>query len=250
MAAGRAFGGAGQHESLQDSGEAPRMSTTMEGGVGAHHSVPVPSVTPGESSGLQANTDRSGTGTEHRRRDGEAASGGVVAEDFHKGFVTPRSQQGLPTIAEMVEGIPSASRFMSGIGSFFRVARTEVMQVPSAWQNSHDTPPRSTTVSRDSPEGQRALGERSLGSHSSSPPTLGLHGTPTSFGPPPERDGQLLSQDVCSRGPPYFMVIHPIGPRVDRTPHLYHRRLFRQRLQGSLQGLIKGPRCRMPRSLG
>ena len=199
MAAGRAFGGAGQHESLQDSGEAPRMSTTMEGGVGAHLSVPVPSITPGESSGLQANTDRSGTGTEHGRRDGEAASGGVVAEDFHEGFVTPRSQQGLPTIAEMVEGIPSASQFMSGIGSFFRVARTEVMQVPSAWQNTHDTPPRSTTLSRDSPEGQRALGERSLGSHSSSPPTLGLQGTPTSFGPPPERDGQLLSQDVLQR---------------------------------------------------
>ena len=129
----------------------------------------------------------------------EAASGGVVAEDFQEGFVTPRSQQGLPTIAEMVEGIPSASQFMSGIGSFFRVARTEVMQVPSAWQNTHDTPPRSTTLSRDSPEGQRALGERSLGSHSSSPPTLGLHGTPTSFGPPPERDGQLLSQDVLQR---------------------------------------------------
>ena len=199
MAAGRAFGGAGQHESLQDSGEAPRMSTTMEGGVGAHLSVPVPSITPGESSGLQANTDRSGTGTEHGRRDGEAASGGVVAEDFHEGFVTPRSQQGLPTIAEMVEGFPSASHFMSGIGSFFRVARTEVMQVPSAWQNTHDTPPRSTTLSRDSPEGQRALGERSLGSHSSSPPTLGWQGTPTSFGPPPERDGQLLSQDVLQR---------------------------------------------------
>ena len=199
MAAGRAFEGAGQRDSLQDSGEAPQMSTTMEGGVRAHHSVPVPSITPGESSGLQANTDRSGTGTEHGRRDGEAASGGVVAEDFHEGFVTPRSQQGLPTIAEMVEGIPSASQFMSGIGSFFRVARTEVMQVPGAWQNTHDTPPRSTTVSRDSPEGQRALGERSLGSHSSSPPTLGLHGTPTSFGPPPERDGQLLSQDVLQR---------------------------------------------------
>ena len=99
----------------------------------------------------------------------------------------------------MVEGIPGASQFMSGIGSFFRVARTEVMEVPSAWQNTHDTPPRSTTVSRDSPEGHRALGERSLGSHSSSPPTLGLHGTPTSFGPPPERDGQLLSQDVLQR---------------------------------------------------
>ena len=75
MAAGRAFGGAGQHESLQDSGEAPRMSTTMEGGVGGNHCVPVPSVTQGESSGLQANTDRSGTGTEHGHRDGEDTSG-------------------------------------------------------------------------------------------------------------------------------------------------------------------------------
>ena len=45
-------------------------------------------------------------------------SGGVVAGDSQvEGFVTPRSQQGLPTIAEVVEGFP-----------FFRVARTEVMQ--------------------------------------------------------------------------------------------------------------------------
>ena len=65
----------------------------------------------------------------------------------------------------MVEGIPSASWLVSGIGSFFRVACTEVMQVPRAWQRTHDTPPQSTTVSRDSPEGQRVLGERSLGSH-------------------------------------------------------------------------------------
>ena len=80
--------------------------------------------------------------TEHARRDGEAGSGGAVAEDYHEGLVTPRSQQGLPTIAEMVEGIPSASWFMSGIGSFFRVARAEVTQVPRAWQRTHDTPPR------------------------------------------------------------------------------------------------------------
>ena len=198
-AAGRASGSAGQQESRPDSGEASQVSTTMEGGFEAHRSVPLPSITPGESSGLQANTGRSGTGTEQERRDGEAAPEGLVAENFQEGFVTPRSQQGLPTIAEMVEGIPSASRFMSGIGSFFRVARTEVMQVPSVWHDTHDTPPRSTTLSRDSPEGQRALGERSLGSHSSSPPTLGLQGTPTSFGPPPERDGQLLSQDVLQR---------------------------------------------------
>ena len=146
MAAGRAFEGAGQRDSLQDSGEAPQMSTTMEGGVRAHRSVPLPSITPGESSGLQANTGRSGTGTEQERRDGEAAPEGLVAENFHEGFVTPRSQQGLPTITEMVEGIPSASRFMSGIGSFFRVARTEVMQVPKcmAKHSRHTTTKHNT----------------------------------------------------------------------------------------------------------
>ena len=98
----------------------------------------------------------------------------------------------------MVEGFPIANQFMQGIGSFFRVARTEVMHTQHA-RHTHDTPPQSTSLSRDSPEKQRALGERSLGSHSSSPPTLGLQGTPTSFGPPPERDGQLLSQDVLQR---------------------------------------------------
>ena len=192
-AAGRASGSAGQHESLQNSGEASQVSTTMEGGVEAHRSVPLTSMTPGESSGLQANTGRSGTGTEQVRRDGEAAPEGLVAEDFHEGFVTPRSQQGLPTIAEMVEGIPSASRFMSGIGSFFR-ARTEAMQVPSVWHNTHDTPPRSTTLSRDSPEGQRALGERSLGSHSSSLPTLGLQALPLPLARPASRKGWPVAQ--------------------------------------------------------
>ena len=196
-AAGRASGSAGQHESLQDSGGASQVSTTIEGGVQAHCSVPLPSMTPGESSGLQADTDRSGAGTQQRRGEGEASSGGVAAEDFHEGFVTPRSQ-GLSTIAEMVEGIPIANQFMQGIGSFFRVARTEVLHTQHA-RHTHDTPPRSTSLSRDSPEGHRVLGDRSLGSQSSSPPTLGLHGTPASFGPPPERDGQLLSQDVLQR---------------------------------------------------
>ena len=96
MAAGRAFAGVGQHGSLQDSGETPQVSTTPEGGIGAHHSVPMPSITPGESSGLQANTDTSGTSTEHARRDGEAGSGGAVAEDFHEGLVTPRSHRVYP----------------------------------------------------------------------------------------------------------------------------------------------------------
>ena len=165
LAAGRAFEGAGQHDSVHESGEASQVSTTLEGGI-AHRFVQEPSNTPSESSGLQADTDRSGAGTQQRCGEGEASSGGLAAEDFHEGFVTPRSQ--LSTIAEMVEGIPIANQFMQGIGSFFRVARTEVMHTQHA-RHTHDTPPRSTSLSRDSPEGQRALGERSLGSHSSSP---------------------------------------------------------------------------------
>ena len=106
LAAGRAFEGAGQHDSVHESGEASQVSTTLGGGI-AHRFVPEPSNTPGESSGLQADTDRSGAGTQQRRGEGEALSGGVAAEDFQ--------------------------------------------------------------------------------------------GTPTSFGPPPERDGQLLSQDVLQR---------------------------------------------------
>ena len=137
------------------------------------------------------------------RRDGEAVPGGVAAEHFHEGFVTPRSQQGLSTIAEMVDGIPSASRFMSGIGSFFRVARTEVVQVPSVLQGTHATSPRATTSqTRDSPSGASgpmALRDGSLGSHTSSPPQLGAQGTPTSFAAPPGRDGPLLSADMLQR---------------------------------------------------
>ena len=204
MAAGRAFEGAGQRESLQDSGEAPQVSTTMDGGIGAHHSVPAPGITPGESSGLQVNTGRSGTGTEHGRRDGEAVPGGVAAEHTHEGFVTPRSQQGLPTIAEMVEGFPASGlQLMTRVGDFFRVARTEVVQVPAVRQGTYATPPRTaTSQTRDSPSGASgpmALGDGSLGSHNSSPPQMGAHGTPTSFAPPPGRDGPLLSADMLQR---------------------------------------------------
>ena len=46
----------------------------------------------------------------------------------------------------------------------------------------------------DTAEGQRVLGEKSSASHSSSPPSLGF-----SFGPLPEEDGQLRSQDVLQR---------------------------------------------------
>ena len=75
---------------------------------------------------------------------GDAEPGGrVVAGASTEGFVTPRSQQGLPTIAEMVEGFPSTGlQLMTRVGDFFRVARTEVVQVPAVLQGTHATPPR------------------------------------------------------------------------------------------------------------
>ena len=79
-------------------------------------------------------------------RENEALLRGVIAENGRSvegGFVSPRSEQGMPTIAEMVEGIPGAHQLISRVGSFFRVARTEVTQVPAV----HVTPPRSTTRS-------------------------------------------------------------------------------------------------------
>ena len=127
--------------------------------------------------------------------------GGVAAEHFHEGFVTPTSQQGLPTIAEMVEGFPASGlQLMTRVGDFFRVARTEVVQVR---QRTDATPPRTaTSQTRDcssGASGPMALGDGSLGSHTSSPPQMGAHGTPTSFAPPPGRDGPLLSADMLQR---------------------------------------------------
>ena len=52
---------------------------------------------------------------------------------------------------------------------------------------------------RRSLDGVMALGAGSLGSYTSSPPQLGAHGTPTSFAPPPGRDGPLLSADMLQR---------------------------------------------------
>ena len=68
-----------------------------------------------------------------------------------EGFVTPRSQQGLPTILEMVEGFPATGlRIMSRAGEFFQVARTEVLPVvPSVEQQA--TPPRSAMHTRAGP---------------------------------------------------------------------------------------------------
>ena len=92
---------------------------------------------------------------------------------------------------------------MTRVGDFFRVARTEVVQVPAVLQGTHATPPRTVTShTRDSPSGASgpmASGDGSLGSHTSSPPQLGAHGTPTSFAPPPGRDGPLLSADMLQR---------------------------------------------------
>ena len=115
----------------------------------------------------------------------------------------------------MVEGFPVSGRqLMTRVGDFFRVARTEVTQVP-VWQDSHVTPPRSTTRSTGSPDGalgNLALGDGSLGSHGSLPPQVGSHGTPASFAPPPPgREGSLLSADVLQR-------MHALK---QRAPHLY-----------------------------
>ena len=215
MAARRGLEGTGQADTAESGGVQSQASTTTEhGGIPSTPWVHVPVQTPGGSSGLQSSTSMSGTGTERLGRDGEALLGGVIAENapsVEGGFVTPRSEQGMPTIAEMVEGIPGAHQLMSRVGNFFRVARTEVMEVPAV----HVTPPRSTTRSTGSPDGilgSLAVGDGSLGSHGSSPPQVGSHGTPASFAPPPPgREGSLLSADVLQR-------MHALE---QRAPHLY-----------------------------
>ena len=200
MATGGALGGIDQTGVCADSGGMPQVSTANEGGDGVQMVVPVSgNVSPGESPGLEASTGML-LGTES----GDAESGGrVVTGASAEGFVTPRSQQGLPTIAEMVEGFPASGlQLMTRVGDFFRVARTEVVQVPAVRQGTYATPPRTaTSQTRDSPSGASgpmALGDGSLGSHSS-PPQMGAHGTPTSFAPPPGRDGPLLSADMLQR---------------------------------------------------
>ena len=215
MAAGRGLEGTGQADTAESGGVQSQASTTTEhGGIPSTPWVHAPVQAPGGSSGLQSSTSMSGTGTERLGREGEALLGGVIAENapsVEGGFVTPRSEQGMPTIAEMVEGIPGAHQLMSRVGSFFRVARTEVMQVPAV----HVTPPRSTTRSTGSPDGplgSLAVGDGSLCSHGSSPPQVGSHGTPASFAPPPPgREGSLLSADVLQR-------MHALE---QRAPHLY-----------------------------
>ena len=199
VATGGTLGGVDQHEPSGGSGGMPPGSTTIMGGDVAHHVAQMPDASPGESPGLQTSAGMLGTVS------GDALSGGVFAGDSQvEGFVTPRSQQGLPTIAEMVEGFPASGlQLMTRVGDFLRVARTEVVQVRAVLQGTHATPPRATSSqTRDSPSGSSgpmALGDGSLGSHTSSPPQLGAHGTPTSFAPPPGRDGPLLSADMLHR---------------------------------------------------
>ena len=211
LATGRALDSTGQSGTAEPDGVQHQVSTTNEGGIASTPGVQLPGQAPGGSPGLEASTGMSGTASS------EALPGGrvVAGDSTGEGFVTPRSQQGLPTIAEMVEGFPVSGRqLMTRVGDFFRVARTEVMQVP-VWQDSHVTPPRRTTRSTGSPDGalgNLALGDGSLGSHGSSPPQVGSHGTPASFAPlPPGREGSLLSADVLQR-------MHALE---QRAPHVY-----------------------------
>ena len=92
------------------------MSTTNEGGIASTQGVQLPGQAPGGSPGLEASTGMSGTASS------EALPGGrvVAGDSTGEGFVTPRSQQGLPTIAEMVEGFPVSGRqLMTRVGGFF-----------------------------------------------------------------------------------------------------------------------------------
>ena len=147
------------------------MSTATEGDDKAQMVVPIPgNIAPSGSPGLEAITGMLGTASGDAEPEGRKVAGASM-----KGFVSPRSQQGLPTIAEMVEGFPSTGlQLMTRVEDFFRVARTEVVQVPVVLQGTQATPPRTiASHTRDSPSGASgpmALGDGSLGSYMSSPP--------------------------------------------------------------------------------
>ena len=93
-ATGGALGGIDQTGVCADSVRMPK-STATEGGDEVQTVVPIPgNVAPGGSPGLEASTGMLGTAS------GDAEPGGrVVAGASAEGFVTPRSQQGLPTIS-------------------------------------------------------------------------------------------------------------------------------------------------------
>ena len=104
VATGGALGGIDQAGACADSGGMPQVSTANVGGDEVQMVVPIPGkVSPGGSPGLEASSGMLGTVS------GDAEPGGrVVAGVSTEGFVTPRSQQGLPTIAEiLVQGSSS-----------------------------------------------------------------------------------------------------------------------------------------------
>ena len=197
MCAGRARESTGQSGTAEPDGVQHQVSTTSDGGIASTQGYNCPVK---HRAGAQVSTGMSGTASS------EALPGGrvVAGDSTGEGFVTPRSQQGLPTIADFPV---SGRQLMTRVGDF------EVTQVP-VWQDSHVTPPRSTTRSTDSPDGalgNLALGDGSLGSHGSSPPQVGSHGTPASFAPPPPGRESLLSAAVLQR-------MHALE---QRAPHLY-----------------------------
>ena len=114
------------------------------------------------------------------------------------------AQQGLPTISKMVEGLPGADiQLMTRLGELFRVARvaTEVKGSCSAARFTRCNATKHITNTRDSPSGapgQLALTERSLGSHSSSPPQVGVQYA-NFLCTTSRRDGPLLSAEMLQR---------------------------------------------------
>ena len=200
-AAGRASGGGDPAEGT------PQVSTTTDGGIAsAPRSAPPRSIAPGGSPGPEANASAHQAASSEARPAMDLSGGGVcgmlggirsTGETVGaEGFVTPRSQQGLPTIAEMVEGFPATGfRIMSRVGEFFQVARTEVLPVvPSVEQQA--TPPRNAMHTRAGP---LALGDEIVGSQTGSPPQVGSRSTPTSFAPGPGRETPLLNAEMLQR---------------------------------------------------
>ena len=125
-AAGRASVGIDPSGTADPGAGVQQVSTTSVGGNVLEKS-------PGESSGSQANAATHqatlGDANEATGRGGDGVVGGIRFTGEGEGFVTPRSEQGLPTIAEMVEGFPGAgTQLMSRVGELLRVARvaTEV----------------------------------------------------------------------------------------------------------------------------
>ena len=111
---------------------------------------------------------------------------------------------------------------------FFRVARTEVMQLPAVWQDSHVTPPRSTSQSRSSPSQtpghlEKGARVRIAVCHPQWECMVRLLPLPR-FPRLPGGITLICSVRTCcsacrlqSKGFPYFMVIHLTSLQVDET---------------------------------